>query len=379
MNVPDEDGEYLQSHPRFAEMPGRIRAWILESPSASADFARFFKDAGVIQGRPGVGLAYYAPLEPPRILVEDSQWRSLQAGDAPAWPQRHMFGTLAHEIGHHRYNTGSVPFQGRSADEYVQYRAGLEAQAIFNAFPIFKELEHQPEFKGGKPFGSIGYLNEVELGSLYDDWKAGRLRDAEVVERMAAKVADAPYTLAKPPQDIDGNGTVTHRDAYLRDYARYVEPKLQPQSSIEPAGAGLNPQDAALLDRLRAQVRELDRSAGKDWDEQSERLSASALVMAKGCGFTAQDELRLAFNRRSDEVAPGTLLHLSRHGANASPDPYANRVHMPLAEALAVPAEQRCEQVRALDVAQSQRTQAAQTQAIATADEPGKGGPKLAV
>ncbi|MBN7136094.1 hypothetical protein A7A76_01850 [Lysobacter enzymogenes] len=74
----------------------------------------------------------------------------------------------------------------------MRYRAGLEAQAIFNAFPIFKELEHQPEFKGGKPFGSIGYLNEVELGSLYGDWKAGRLGEAEVVERMAAQVADAP-------------------------------------------------------------------------------------------------------------------------------------------------------------------------------------------
>ncbi|BAV99036.1 XVIPCD domain-containing protein [Lysobacter enzymogenes] len=379
MNVPGEGGEYLQSHPRFAEMPGRIRAWILESPSASADFARFFKDEGVVQGQSGVGLPYYAPLEPPRILVEDSQWRSLQASDAPAWPQRHLFGTLAHEIGHHRYNTGSIPFQGRSADEYVQYRAGLEAQAIFNAFPIFKELEHQPEFKGGKPFGSIGYLNEVELGSLYGDWKAGRLGDAEVVERMAAKVADAPYTLAKPPQDMDGNGAIAHRDAYLRDYARYVEPKLQPQSSIDPAGAGLNPQDAALFDRLRAQVRELDRSAGKGWDEQSERLSASALVMAKGCGFGAEDELRLAFNRRSDDVAAGTLLHLSRHGANASPDPYANRTHMPLAEALAVPAEQRCEQVRALEVAQSQRAQTAQTQIIVAADEPGKDRPKLTV
>jgi len=379
MTAAKDDVGYLRARPEFRDFPERIQAWIAESPTAAAGFAEFFKRGGTVEELPEVGLPYYWATEPPKIFVEESQWRQLQAKDAPVWPQRHMFGTLAHEIGHHRYNTGSVPFQGRSADEYVQYRAGLEAQAIFNAFPIFKELEHQPEFKGGKPFGSIGYLNEVELGSLYGDWKAGRLRDAEVVERMAVKVADAPYTLAKPPQDIDGNGTVTHRDAYLRDYTRYVEPKLQPQSSIEPAGAGLNPQDAALLDRLRAQVRELDRSAGKDWDEQSERLSASALVMAKGCGFTAQDELRLAFNRRSDEVAPGTLLHLSRHGANASPDPYANRVHMPLAEALAAAAEQRCEQVRALDVAQSQRTQAAQTQAIATADEPGKGGPKLAV
>ncbi|ROU05164.1 XVIPCD domain-containing protein [Lysobacter enzymogenes] len=257
----------------------------------------------------------------------------------------------------------------------MQYRAGLEAQAIFNAFPIFKELEGEPEFKGGKPFGSIGYLNEVELGSLYGEWKAGRLRDAEAVERIAAKVADAPYTLARPPQDMDGSGSITHRDAYLRDYARYIEPKLQPQSSTDPAAAPLGPQDAALLDRLRAQVRELDRAAGKSWDEQSERLSASALVMAKERGFAAQDDLRLAFNRRSDDFAAGSLLHLSRHGESASPDPYANRACMPVAEALAVPAAERREQARAIDAVAAERTQTAPAQALA--DDPGRSAPKL--
>ncbi|QQP99966.1 XVIPCD domain-containing protein [Lysobacter enzymogenes] len=374
MTVASNDAEYLRSHSEFIEMPVRIQAWILESPTAAAGFAAFFKEGGIVEDRPNVGLPYYSAKDPPAIFVEQSQWQQLQANDAPAWPQRHLFGTLAHEIGHHRYNTGSVPFHGRTGEEYVQYRAGLEAQAIFNAFAIFKELEGQPEFAGGKPFGSIGYLNEVELGSLYGEWKAGRLRDAEAVERIAAKVADAPYTLARPPQDMDGNGAIAHRDAYLRDYARYIEPKLQPQSSTDPAAAPLGPHDAALLDRLRAQVRELDRLAGKGWDEQSERLSASALVMAKECGFTARDELRLAFNRRSDDFAAGTLLHLARQGANASLDPYANRAHMPVAEALAVPAAERCEQARAVEVAQAQ---AAQPQAVCAPDDPGKTAAKL--
>ncbi|MEI2428808.1 XVIPCD domain-containing protein [Lysobacter yananisis] len=377
MTAADKDVEYLRSKPEFRDMPDRIQAWIAQSPTAAAGFADFFKRGGVVEDLPDVGLPYYWAAEPPRIFVEASQWQSLQANDAPAWPQRHLFGTLAHEIGHHRYNTGSVPFHGRTADEYVQYRAGLEAQAIFNAFAIFKELEGQPEFAGGKPFGSIGYLNEVELGSLYGEWKAGRLGDTEAVERIAAKVANAPYTLARPPQDMDGNGAIAHRDAYLRDYARYIEPKLQPQSSTDPAAAPLGPHDAALLDRLRAQVRELDRLAGKGWDEQSERLSASALVMAKECGFTAQDELRLVFNRRSDDFAAGTLLHLSRQGANASPDPYANRAHMPVADALAVPAAERCEQARAVEVAQAQQPTAAQPQAVCAPDDPGKTAAKL--
>ncbi|WP_394537925.1 hypothetical protein PRJ39_18540 [Lysobacter enzymogenes] len=377
MTAATADTEYLRTHPEFVEIPARIQAWILESPTAAAGFAGFFKHGGIVEDRPNVGLPYYSAKEPPTIFIEESQWGPLRAEDAPVWPQRHLFATLAHEIGHHRYNTGSVPFNGRSAEEYVQYRAGLEARAIFNAFPIFKELEGQPEFVGGKPFGSIGYLNEVELGSLYGEWKAGRLRDAEAVERIAAKVADAPYTLARPPQDMDRNGAISHRDAYLRDYDQYVEPTLKPPPPRDTDATPLGAQDAALLERLRAQVRELDRAAGKGWDERSERLSASALVMAKGCGFAAQDELRLAFNRRSDDFAAGTLLHLSRHGANASPDPYANRAHMPLAEALAIPAAERCEQARAGEIARAERPPPGQPPAVCTSDDPGKSAAKL--
>ena len=130
-----------------------------------------------------------------------------------------------------------------------------------------------------------------------------------------------------------------------------IEPTLLDQrlrnrgqtGAVDQVGGG------ELLQKLREQVRALDQQAGKPWDDASERLAASALVMAKGSGFTAHDELRLAFNHPTERHAGGEILHLARQGPQASPDPAANRAHMATIDALAVPAEDRLRQVEALD------------------------------
>ncbi|WP_394538091.1 hypothetical protein PRJ39_19525 [Lysobacter enzymogenes] len=366
----------LRDEPRFQQMPAAMRGWILESPTAAAGFAGFFERGGIIDQRPGIGLAFYFPESPPKIVVDRNAWMGMLAPGASQWPQRHMFGTLAHEVGHDRYNTGSIAFTGRTAEQYVEYRAGLEAEAIFNAFPIFKELENVEAFKDSKPFGSIGYLNEVELGARYGDWRAGRLDDAAAVERIAAKVADAPYTLNSPPADMNRDGLITHRDAYLRDYARYIEPGLQRSSS----GFGSDPRDPAhpdhgLLEHLRGQVRDLDRQSGNAWDEGSERLAASALMMAKEKGFALLDAPQLAFNRQGGGLGAGEILHLFRSRPDASPDPYANRTHMPTAQALAVPVEQRYRQAEAIGPAPSAQTRLAQQELAHDPEGTAKNGP----
>ncbi|QQQ00151.1 XVIPCD domain-containing protein [Lysobacter enzymogenes] len=375
----DDPRRRLQDEPRFQQLPAAMQGWILESPTAAAGFAGFFARGGMIDQRPGSGLPFYSPQSPPRIIVDRDVWTGMLAPDASQWPQRHMFGTLAHEIGHDRYNTGSIPFIGRSADEYVEYRAALEAKAIFNAFPIFKELENVEAFKGGKPFGSIGYLNEVELGARYGDWRAGRLDETAVVERIAAKVADAPYSLNNPPADMNRDGFITHRDAYLRDYAAYIEPKLA-RAHSGPGGDPRDPghPDSGLLEHLRGRVRALDRQSGKTWDDRSERLTASALAMAKEKGFTLEDAPLLAFNKASGPLGEGEILHLFRAGPNASPDPYANRAHMPTAQALSVPAEQRYQQVGAISAAQSEQVPIMHPEPARDPGDPGKNGPKFA-
>ncbi|MGO1073015.1 hypothetical protein [Lysobacter sp. CA199] len=145
-----------------------MREWIETSPNAVADSGQFFKNGGRFEISSNVNLPYYHASTPPKIYLNQEQWHQLQKADAPVPSQLHTFGTLAHEIGHDRYNTGVTPFTGRTADDYVRYRSRLEAQAIFNAFPIFKDLEKHHDFaQMGLPFNSIGYLNGLELGLAY--------------------------------------------------------------------------------------------------------------------------------------------------------------------------------------------------------------------
>ncbi|WP_147653812.1 XVIPCD domain-containing protein [Vulcaniibacterium gelatinicum] len=142
-----------------------------------------------------------------------------------------------------------------------------------------------------------------------------------------------------------------------------VEADLPEAASVHdgmPARTPADPghPDHALLETLRVHVRALDRQAGKGWDEYSDRLAASALVMAKRMGFTARDELHLACNRATERYAAGEILHLARTGPYASADPAANLARMPTAEALAQPAEARYRQLAATAEAQPSAWQA---------------------
>lgn len=225
------DIQYLEQNHEFLDMPSDIKFWIKASPHASNDFAEFFRRDGAIKEEKNIELPYFQETTPPRIVVDASDWKVLRQKDASKWLQRELFGTLAHEIGHDRFNTGNVPFTGTTAEEYVQYRSALEASAIFNAFPIFKDLEKTPGFKY-PPFGAIGYLNQVELGALYGEWRHGEMGDQAVIDLMTSKVPDARYKLSRPVQDMNRDGVLTHRDNYLQDFEQYVKPRIALQSSI---------------------------------------------------------------------------------------------------------------------------------------------------
>lgn len=128
-----------------------------------------------------------------------------------------------------------------------------------------------------------------------------------------------------------------------------------------------SPPDNALLEKVRHGVNELDRQAGKSWDDNSERLSASLMLMAVEKGFKAEDDLKFGFNTPTDKLGGGEVLHMWR-ADHVSPDPAANRVHMTTQEALSVPAEQRftqveaAQQVKAEEIQRSQQQEVTQTQ-----------------
>jgi len=284
-----ETSQALKQHDEFRSVPNRIQDWILASPNATKAFSEFFDHKGSFQLEPGNNLPRYLPSAEPSIGVSAQQWRSLQEPGSSEYAQRHLFGTLAHEIGHDRYNTGNVLFKGGSADDYVHYRAGLEAQAIFTAFPIFKDLEREPAFKQDFPFNSIGYLNGIELATLYKQWRSGEHSDQAIVERIAAKVPNTRYSLGNPPPDLNHDGAVTHRDAYLRDYQQLI--RQRPELAHPPAPDAHKPTTATprLSDADRSMLEQIEtgalkslQAAGQPHDPQTiERIGHALLAACK--------------------------------------------------------------------------------------------------
>ncbi|MCC4633193.1 XVIPCD domain-containing protein [Xanthomonas dyei] len=138
-----------------------------------------------------------------------------------------------------------------------------------------------------------------------------------------------------------------------------------PDINVQQPGLGLPGKaaqpDNELLEKIRGGVRTLDQQAGKSWDESSDRLSASLMLMAAEKGFTAKDDLKFAFNSPTEKLAGGEILHMWREG-HQSPDPAAHRAHMTTQEALSVPADQRLAQAEVMQQAKAQEAIHAQQQ-----------------
>jgi hypothetical protein len=158
--------------------------------------------------------------------------------------------------------------------------------------------------------------------------------------------------------------------------AEVLEAEMQRGQAQPSPASRRSDTDQSLLEKLQGEVRRLDQAAGKPWDDASERLSASALLMAKQAGFSANDELRLAFNQPTQRHAGGAILHLFRDGLSASPDPAANRASMTTAKALSTPAQERYQEVDALAQTQAQAQQHAQQQVLSP-DDPTRSGPVM--
>lgn len=366
----------LKEHPQFQSMPQRIQDWVAGSPSAATAFAEFFERRGRFEPIPNAGLPYYRPADRPAIVVDESQWNGLRAPGASEYAQRHLFGTLAHEIGHDRHNTGSVLFKGGSADDYVRYRAELEARAIFTAFPIFKDLENDPAFKKDFPFNSIGYLNGIELAPMYKQWRSGEQSEEAIVARIAARVPDTRFTLGNPPPDLDRDGAVTHHDAYLRDYQQLIRqrPELaQPAVAQAPTGpqatSQLNTADRTMLEQIRDGARKALQATGAPIDEERlNRLSHALLAECKDGRdrYPAAQNYSYAANalNRVDHVVlskDGQSLFAVEGGLD---DPAHKRARVEVAEAAQTPVAQSEQKLAAAHThLAAEQTQSQQAQA----------------
>lgn len=232
-------------------------------------------------------------------------------------------------------------------DENPHYRHHYAAGAIS------KIADRELAFRTDNPMRPMAD-NQIDLARLG--------LGAETLRKAAFRFdADQPFQF----MDISRG---QRRFVEVRDTSpRHGSPELQRGRTQEDAPQALRPPtdpahpDHDLLKKLQDQVSMLDQRTNKGWDEQSERLSASALVMARRSGFTAEDDLKLAFNIPTERYAGGELVHLFRRGPNASVNPAANRVHMATAEALATPVEDRFQQLAQIN----QEHERAQVQQLA--------------
>lgn len=240
----------------------------------------------------------------------------------------------------------------------------------YAAGAISKIADRELAFRADNPLRPI-MDNQVNLTELKLDAETLRKGSFQFESNEPFQFADTSRA-QRQMVEIRGNRGRSRSPELHEEQEREVA-KPASRSPVEPSHP-----DHELLEILRGRVRGMDQQVGKGWDEKSERLSASALVMAKGMGFTAEDDPQLTFNRPSNKYAAGEILHLSRQGPNVSNDPAANRAYMTTAEALSKPVEERYRQVDDINLTQerAQAMQLAQQQTIGP-DDPSRGGPVM--
>lgn len=122
----------------------------------------------------------------------------------------------------------------------------------------------------------------------------------------------------------------------------------------------------ALDRRIRGEVAKAESVIGKPWDENSERLTANLFGLARQKGFSERDELKVGFNLPTAAHGARELVFVYRVGANASPDPDANRAHMATSMAISQPADEIYSRIGAEAQTQQQVHAMAQQPDIAT-------------
>ncbi len=128
------------------------------------------------------------------------------------------------------------------------------------------------------------------------------------------------------------------------------------------------------MEQLRASIARLDET----WDERSDRMVASAYKMAVEAGFKPGDKVDVALNVPTEKLPGGVTMFVMRSGPGASPDPYANRAHMPTSEALAAaPEQQYLAANQARDVQEQTRLQELVQARDHTPDDPSRTGPRM--
>lgn len=179
----------------------------------------------------------------------------------------------------------------------------------------------------------------------------------DVVEQVVVAEEPDAVTLKEPANDVIANQAVPEQQQEPEP-----EPAMarvtQPADEQEP-WTPLNPEhpDHALYQQIREGVEKLDEAHGRSYDQTSERLTGSLMVLAKSNGLDSVDHVVLS---QPTESQPGGQNVFVVQGELDNPG--HQRAGMPTAQAVKTPFEESLEQFDVAAFEQEQRAAQLATQ-----------------
>lgn len=321
---------------------------LAKSPTLQAGLSQARRDGIVIEWGPAGEGTYLVPGV--KIIIDENA-----IGQGPR-----IARSLSHEVGHHQFAEGP---DRTSKQSYVTNMLRGEAAATLSNVQVQREIVAA----GGPDIGVSGTGSRPQqYGAIAVELQAGRINRSQALEQIAEVFkTEAPsvgphatYELyygayydqhiapsqrrRRPEPESDAERTaVAERVGTVTDDS----PSLHRVSSstAEPGDA-----DRALYMQIRAGVERLDAEHGKPWDESSQRMTASLLVLAKEQGLSRVDHVVL--NNPTENLARGESVFIVE---GAMDDPAHRRGHMNTMDALRAPEAQSLHRADALGQSQA--------------------------
>lgn len=348
------------------------------------------EDAGLPQpqegGRPGAARRPASPLDDPSLAPLLAKSPTLQAGLAQArregivvqWGTAgegtylvpgvkividenaigqgtRLARSLSHEVGHHLF---TEPSNRASKQAYVDSELRGEAAATLSNVQVQREIVAG----GGPDIGVSGTGSRPQqYGTIAAELQAGRINRSQALGQIAEV-----FKTEAPSVGPHATYELYYGDFYDREIAptqrrRRPDPEFDAERTAVAASVGsatdnslslqratfsvaeLGDADRSLYRQIRAGVERLDAESGKQWDESSQRMSASLLVLAKEQGLSRVDHVVL--NNPTESLARGEKVFIVE---GAMDDPAQRRGTMSTMDALRAPEAESLHRAEAL-------------------------------
>ena len=265
---------------------------------------------------------------------------------------------------------GNVEALGKSYFDREPRRDQPESAKLATLGP-HKEADY-PNYYGRNAIQRAIYLDREHANSvdgiepqMHLNMSGLRL-DERLIERLGLEIDPRPQQ-RQPYYDTGHTPPVlrhfdhTKTGPSLNEHVP-IEPSILAAPPLEKTESRFTPvrdghPDHALYSQIVAQVKEQDRATGRSWDQVSERLSASLLVLAKENGLSRVDHV--VFSTRTDRVAAGENVFVVQGRLD---DPAHVRAHMKTDAAVQTPEAASFDRVEAINDRSAQQASALQAQ-----------------